>query len=111
MSAIPAPYAWNDRQETREQTVSLRRHFAGRNYGTVIDRFAIEGRSLWNTLFFCAASILVALTVNPLCAYALSRFQLPYAFKILLFLLGSSRVHAEAGKSRGRASRVSSGTH
>src|SRR5436189_4200678 len=30
---------------------------------------------------------------------------------ILLFLLGSSRVHAEAGKSRGRASRVSSGTH
>src|SRR5207249_1823088 len=87
--------ALNDRQETREQAAALRRHFAWRNYATVIERFAVEGRSLWNTLFFCAASILVALTVNPLCAYALSRFQLHYAFKILLFLLATMAFPAE----------------
>jgi multiple sugar transport system permease protein len=94
-TAIPAPYALNDLQETHEQAASLRHHFALRNYVTVIERFAIEGRSLWNTLFFCAASILVALTVNPLCAYALSRFQLPYAFKVLLFLLATIAFPAE----------------
>lgn len=95
ISLVPAPYALNDWMETREQGPALRRHFALRNYATVIDRFAVEGRSLWNTLFFCAASILVALTVNPLCAYALSRFQLPYAFKILLFLLATIAFPAE----------------
>ena len=76
-ASVPAPYALNDWMETREHAPALRRRFALKNYATVIDRFAVEGRSLWNTLFFCAASILVALTVNPLCAYALSRFQLP----------------------------------
>jgi multiple sugar transport system permease protein len=95
LAAVPGPYALNDWQETREAAGALRRHFALRNYATVVDRFAIEGRSLWNTLFFCAASILVALTVNPLCAYALSRFQLPYAFKILLFLLATIAFPAE----------------
>lgn len=95
ISLVPAPYALNDWMETRERAPELRRHFALRNYATVVDRFAVEGRSLWNTLFFCAASILVALTVNPLCAYALSRFQLPYAFKILLFLLATIAFPAE----------------
>lgn len=94
-AATPGPYALNDLQETREQAAALRRHFAWRNYATVIERFAIEGRSLWNTLFYCAASILVALTVNPLCAYALSRFQLRAAFKVLLFLLATIAFPAE----------------
>jgi multiple sugar transport system permease protein len=94
-SYVPAPYALNDWQETLEHRGALRSYFAFRNYQRVIERFALEGRSFWNTLFFCAASILVALTVNPLCAYALSRFQLPFAFKVLLFLLATVAFPAE----------------
>jgi multiple sugar transport system permease protein len=92
---IPAPYALADWEETREEAGAMRAHFAARNYRVVFDFFATEGRSLWNTLIFCTASILVALTVNPLCAYALSRFQLSSGFRVLLFLLATIAFPAE----------------
>src|SRR5437763_7718481 len=60
-----------------------------------MDRFVLEGPYLWKTHFYCGASNLVALTVNPLCAYALSRFQLRSGFRILLFLLATIAFPAE----------------
>ena len=50
---------------------------------------ALHGRAFVNTAILCGAMVLAALTVNPLCAYALSRFQLSYANSILLFLLAT----------------------
>jgi multiple sugar transport system permease protein len=92
---IPGPYALVDWEETREEAAPMRAHFAARNYRVVLDFFATEGRSLWNTALFCLGAILVALTLNPLCAYALSRFQLPAGFRILLFLLATIAFPAE----------------
>ena len=59
------------------------------NYGVVLDFLTLHGRALFNTFVFCLASILVSLIVNPMCAYALSRFKLPYGHYILLFLLAT----------------------
>jgi len=66
---------------------SLRREFATRNYKTVIEYMLLNGRALVNTVIYCGLAVLAALIVNPMAAYALSRFQLPSTYKILLFLM------------------------
>ena len=66
---------------------SLRREFAFRNYISVIDYIVLHGRGILNTVIYCTLAILAALIVNPLAAYALSRYKPPSAYKILLFLM------------------------
>ena len=67
----------------------FRKEFLVANYRQVADYMALHGRAFLNTIVLCTAMILAALTVNPMCAYALSRFQLGYANSILLFLLAT----------------------
>jgi len=77
---------WADFQAKRNSFV---REFLTGNYKAVADYMAIHGTAFLNTVILCAAMIISALTVNPLCAYALSRFQMSYAASILLFLLAT----------------------
>lgn len=72
----------------------LRTYILG-NYATVINYIALHGRSLWVTLIFIILCIVSALTVNPMAAYALSRFRLTYANKILIFFLATMAFPAE----------------
>ncbi|NQU38643.1 MAG: ABC transporter permease subunit [Lentisphaerae bacterium] len=65
----------------------LRKEFLLRNYLCVLDYIVLHGRGISNTAIYCALAILCALTVNPLAAYALSRYKPPSAYKILLFLM------------------------
>ncbi len=77
---------------------ALRQDFATRNFVHVYRQLMTggqSGRTLFNTIVFCILSILGALIVNPLCAYALSRYPLPYAYKVLLFLLATMAFPAE----------------
>ncbi len=74
---------------------ALRRDFMTRNYAMVIDYILLHGRAVLNTIIFVVAVILVHLLVNPMCAYALSRYNLPYAYKVLLFLLATMAFPAE----------------
>lgn len=67
----------------------IRRDFIVRNYRDVAAYIAVHGRALWVTLVFVTAMVLVTLVVNPLAAYALSRFNLPSTYKILLFCLAT----------------------
>jgi multiple sugar transport system permease protein len=60
-----------------------------RNYMSVIQYIAIYGRAIFNTAIYIGLSILVALTVNPLAAYALSRFNLKSTYTILMFFLAT----------------------
>ncbi|MDH7602299.1 MAG: beta-galactosidase [Armatimonadota bacterium] len=78
-----------------ENASALRKDFLTRNYGVVISYILLHGRAVLNTVIFCAAVILTHLIVNPLCAYALSRYNLPYAYKVLLFLLATMAFPAE----------------
>ena len=90
---LPAPAVdWKEMDENRSH---VRWFTFKRSYAHVIDHIVHNRRSLWNTAVFCTAVVLCALVVNPLCAYALSRFNLPGAYKILLFLLATMAFPAE----------------
>ncbi|MFH0953310.1 MAG: ABC transporter permease subunit [Verrucomicrobiota bacterium] len=66
---------------------ALRWEFVTRNYRAVFDYVAFHGRGVLNTAIYCSLAVFFALLVNPLAAYALSRFKMPSAYKILLFLM------------------------
>ncbi len=59
------------------------------NYRMVGDYLFVRGRAFVNTLILVILSVVAALTVNPLAAYALSRFRLRATEQILLFLLAT----------------------
>ena len=92
---VPMPIEAFEQAEVRRDAGSLRRGFAWRNYGYVLDYILLNGRSLWNTLIFCLLAIATQLTVNPLAAYALSRFPIRASGRILLFLLATMAFPAE----------------
>ena len=70
-----------------DERSALRREFAARNFITVIDYLMLHGRGIRNTVIFCLLSMATALLVNPMAAYALSRYKMASTYKILLFLL------------------------
>lgn len=65
----------------------LRAEFATRNFKAVIDYMLLHGRGITNTGIYCLLAVLLALVVNPLAAYAMSRYRMPSSYKILLFLM------------------------
>jgi len=68
---------------------AIRWEFMTANYKQVLDFIFLHGRSLVNTVIYCALAIGAALIVNPLAAYALSRYKLPSTYKILLFCMAT----------------------
>jgi ABC-type glycerol-3-phosphate transport system permease component len=86
---VRPPYAQEDIAAFDASAGAWRWWALTRNYAEVIDYIAIRGRSLWNTLFLCGSLVLASVTVNPLAAYALSRFRLSLTNQILTFLLAT----------------------
>jgi ABC-type glycerol-3-phosphate transport system permease component len=70
-------------------------HFMSHNYVAVSRFFFQQGKSMTNTLILVVLSIITALVVNPIAAFALSRFRLSYTPKVLLFLLATAAFPAE----------------
>lgn len=61
--------------------------FFTRNYAVVAEMMIYSGRAVVNTVIYCGLMILAALIVNPMAAYALSRYKPPSQYKLLLFLM------------------------
>ncbi len=61
--------------------------FIKRNFVTVADYILLHGRGVLNTFIYCGIAVLCSLIVNPLAAYALSRYRPPSSQKVLLFLM------------------------
>lgn len=93
-AAVP-PQAVVDAGFVRANAFDLRWEMATRNFRAVATYILLHGRAVGNTVLFCALAIGGAVFVNPLCAYALSRYPLPYAYKVLLFLLATMAFPAE----------------
>jgi multiple sugar transport system permease protein len=92
---IMLPARVPDEVKFEKSTFALRCHFIGHNYFAV-GRFLLQqGSSALNTGILVVLSIFTALLVNPLAAYALSRFRLSYMPKVLLFLLATAAFPAE----------------
>jgi len=71
--------------------------FLTRNYRHAADYLILRGRAFWNTFLYCSLNVLFHLIVNPLAAYALSRYRLRHAHWILLFCLLTMAFPAEVG--------------
>ena len=103
LSGIPAPglpsphppYMGVDWSEMVRDRTAIKWEFLVRNYREVFNYIILHGPALWNTFVLCAGLLCVTLIVNPLCAYALSRFNLPSTYRILLFLLATMAFPAE----------------
>lgn len=76
-----------DQWRFQQNRSEIRNLFLFQNYATVWEILIINGRGLWVTLVYCAGSVLIALIVNPLAAYALSRFRPRHSYAFLLYLL------------------------
>lgn len=85
--APPMPQFAHHARLFRAHVPELRREFLFRNYRTVLDYLLFHGRGLFNTAVYCALAVLLALLVNPLAAYALSRGHLRASTQILFFLM------------------------
>ena len=79
-----AEYEWRLLQQHRGYLI---REYLVRNYRMVFDTLFVNGHAAFNTVLYCLLAVLAALLVNPLCAYALSRFRIPFAGRIMIFLL------------------------
>ena len=84
---VAMPLLADDYRTFREKRDEIKWEFLTRNYRMVINAIIIDGHAAWNTLVYCTLAILAALIVNPLAAYALSRYKPPSAYKLLLFLM------------------------
>ncbi len=91
----PLPIVADERARVETEAPGLRREFSVRNVLYVLDYVAINGRALWNTVLFCLLAVGTQLVVNPLAAYALSRFPMPWTGSLLLFLLATMAFPAE----------------
>ena len=86
---IKMPQQEFDWQYVQDNKFKLIKRYLIRNYQIVFDYIVLYGRGFYNTLIYCTFSIFLALLINPLAAYALSRYNLPNQYKILLFLIAT----------------------
>ena len=94
---VPLRLAEYDAWILREHRTELRWEFFTRNYRQAFSFLALRGRALWVTFLYCTLNVLLHMTVNPLAAYALSRYQLRSGHWILLFCVLTMAFPAEVG--------------
>ncbi len=88
LNQIPFPALEQDYYAFEARKGAIRREFLWRNYAMALDQMLSDARSLRNTGIYVLLSILLAITVNPLAAYALSRFKPRFSYQlIMLFML------------------------
>ena len=88
-SDVRMPQLEADSLYVQTHSGELRSYFGFNNYRMVMEYILFYGSGIENTLIYCLAAIALALLVNPLAAYALSRYNLPGQFKVLLFLIAT----------------------
>ncbi len=90
---FPQPEA--DHLVLRDHSVGIRWNLTTANFRTVLKSLVLEGRAFTNTGIILFLSILTSLTINPVAAYALSRFRIRGTHKILIFLLATLALPGE----------------
>lgn len=92
---VHLPYKEEDFYDFKINHKSLKKHFIFKNFSYVIGFLFTQGRAFFNTTILVLGTIIAHLTFQPLAAFALSRYRLPYSHKILLFLLATMAFPAE----------------
>ena len=85
--SIPLPSRQFEWQIFQENKRFLLYEYLVRNYLMIVDTLFYSGNAAWNTIWYCFLSVLAALAVNPIAAYALSRYRPPSTYKLLLIMM------------------------
>jgi len=93
--SAPMPTLLYDYEQLQRNKTSIRWEFASRNYRVAWDQVVTSGNGLRNTIIFCVLNILTALIINPLAAYALSRFQPRWGQQALFIMMATMAFPAE----------------
>lgn len=83
---VRIPALDHDWEILQENKTAILGDLLSRNYRAAWEHVVLNGNALRNTVIFCLLNVLTALIVNPLAAYALSRFQ-PSWGQVALFIL------------------------
>ncbi len=86
---VRLPMAELESAHVRDHATALRWQFATSNYKDVIDEVIVQGRPFLNTLVYVGLSLLLTLTLQPLAAYALSRFSPPGTWRLILIFMAT----------------------
>jgi len=86
---LPMPAREVDYADFLANSREIRSEFITANYKQVFEYIFLHGRALGNTVMYCLLAVLFTLIVNPIAAYALSRYRLPSTYKILLFCMAT----------------------
>lgn len=84
---VPLPVHQLEYYLFKEHKSAIRKEFLTRNYAMVLDQMFNDSRSLRNTAIYTLLSILLAVTFNPLAAYALSRFKPRLSYQIIMLFM------------------------
>jgi len=87
--ACRMPQAEVEAHYVRANTGMLRRRFATRNFRIVATQIFVQGRPFYNTMVYVILTLLFALTVQPLAAYALSRYNPPGMWKFIFIFMAT----------------------
>jgi multiple sugar transport system permease protein len=89
LNKVGMPQELVDLEHVLKNESTIRWGFISNNYLMVLEYILYYGSGIKNTLIYCLSSIGLALFVNPIAAYALSRYNLSGQYKILLFLIAT----------------------
>jgi multiple sugar transport system permease protein len=94
-NAVRFPVPETDFLTLSQHSAGIKWELSTANFRVVLKSLLLEGRAFYNTFLIVLLSIVTSLTVNPLAAYALSRFRMRGTNKILIFLLATLALPAE----------------
>lgn len=85
----PIPLADVETQYALANTGPLRWRYAVRNFKVVFNEMFVQGRSFVNTIIYVIFALAFSLTLQPLVAYSLSRFNPPGTWKFILIFMAT----------------------
>lgn len=89
ISPLRMPIMEADWHDMMRQRGALRWAFTTRNYKTVLNYVVLHGNGILNTIIYCMLAVGTALIINPVAAYALSRYKPPSTYTVLLFCMAT----------------------
>jgi multiple sugar transport system permease protein len=89
VSLTRIPLHEDDKAVFMSQRGPLRTYFSTCQFVGAWNRLMFHSDAMFNTVLLVLLTIATHLTVNPMAAYALSRFNLGYTYKVLLLLLAT----------------------
>jgi multiple sugar transport system permease protein len=92
---VRLPLREQDYATITSHLAAIKWEISTRNFRSVLNELLLNGRAFYNTFLIVCLSVLTSLTVNPLAAYAMSRFRMRGTNKILIFLLATMALPTE----------------